>query len=659
MRRASILIGFLALLTGAAGCGSGGAGFRNGAVAADHEIASLVGVEILKKGGNAVDAAVATSFALSVVRPYSCGLGGGGFMVIHLANGEPGKHGRAAAAAGDYAINYRETAPAASMPDYFLNHPDPLASRVGATAVGVPGSVAGLMLALERYGRLERKEVLKPAIRRARTGFLVDEDYVRSCRRLIADFKEHPEYQQRFAFVWERYLRRGTVKVGDRIKCPEQAAALQLISDLGAGAFYSGPIADAIVTASRADGGEMNLGDLGAYRAVEMEPLKFQFDGRTVVTMPPPSSGGVAMAEALKIYTAIEPRAAEIPGAARALAVLREYRPPEPEPGRGLGESLGAAMSQAFFIQSLLTQVRQSPYVVHPLTEAFKHAFADRAEWLGDPAFVDVPVDRLISDEYAAQRADTFDPAHTLTPDRYGTRAPGTAEPAGDHGTSHFSVIDRWGNAVACTETINTDFGSLLAVEPYGFVLNNEMDDFTTRPGTPNAYGLIQSPRNAPAPGKRPLSSMTPTIALAPDGRVEAVLGASGGPRIITAVTQVLLLALRDRDLIGSADLMVREPRLHHQWGPDVLELEGSPPPQPLPMMMDEKTGRWSGSASLYDARGPSIDQDRSLADRMRELGHVVKKATSHAVVQLLLRHPDGTLDAASDPRKGGKPAAY
>jgi gamma-glutamyltranspeptidase/glutathione hydrolase len=591
---------------------------------------------------------------LSVVRPYSCGLGGGGFMVIHL-----GEH---AEAPGDYAINYRETAPGTVGPDYYVKHPDPLASRVGATAAGVPGSVAGLLHAHEKFGRLDRKKVLAPAIRRAKMGFRADEDFVASSRGLIADFREHPEYQQRFAFVWSRYLREGNLKVGDRIENPEQAAALTLIAEEGVDGFYRGPLAEAIVTSAQADGGTLTLGDLAAYAPVDMPPLTFQFDGRTIVTMPPPSSGGVAMAEALKIYAAMEPRAAEVPGAARSLGILREYADKASQPvsgkGKSIGESFGAIVGQAFFMQAVLTQVRQSPYVLHPLTEAFKHAFADRAEWLGDPAFVDVPVARLTSDQYAAQRAATFDPAHTLAPDRYGTRSPTTAEPATDHGTSHLSVIDRWGNAVACTETINTEFGSLLAVEPYGFILNNQMDDFTTHPGKPNAFGLIQSPRNAPAPGKRPLSSMTPTLALAPSGQVEAVVGASGGPRIITATTQVLLHAFRDDEVLHAAQLMVDEPRFHHQWSPDVLELEDDVAGPAFLRGREEAEGVLS-TPSLYDSRGPSIEQDRPLADRMRDLGHAVKKAASHAVVQLILRRPDGTLDAASDPRKGGKPAAY
>ena len=649
MTRKGLFLSLLLAVAACAGCGSG-SGFRKGAVAADHELASLAGLEILKDGGNAVDAAVATSFMLSVVRPYSCGIGGGGFMVIHL--------GDRSDTPGDYAVNYRETAPGAVTAGYYLNHPDPLASRVGATAAGVPGNVAGLLHAQEKFGRLDRKSVLKPAIRAATKGFLADEDYIRVSRSLIADFRERPEYQQRFAFVWTRYLREGNVKLGDRITNPEQAAALTLIAEHGTDGFYRGPLAEAIVTSAQADGGTLTLGDLAAYAPDEVAPLTFSFDGRTIVTMPPPSSGGVAMAEALKIYSAMEPRAAEVPGAARSLAILREYaeKAQHPREGRDIVQSAGAAIGRFFFTQAILAEIRQSPYVLHPLTEAFKHAFADRAEWLGDPAFVDVPVARLTSDAYAAERAATFDPAHTLTPDKYGTRAPSTAEPAADHGTSHFSVIDRWGNAVACTETINTEFGSLLAVEPYGFVLNNEMDDFTTRPGKPNAFGLIQSPRNAPAPGKRPLSSMTPTIALRADGTVEAVLGASGGPRIITATTQVLLHALRDREALPAAQLMVDEPRLHHQWSPDVLEIEG---PVPESQILPGKMQALFNGVSLYGARGSSIEQDMPLADRMRDLGHTVKKAASRAVVQLILRRPDGTLDAASDPRKGGKPAAY
>ena len=281
---------------------------------------------------------------------------------------------------------------------------------------------------------------------------------------------------------------------------------------------------------------------------------------------------------------------------------------------------------------------RDSPIYLQALTESFKNAFADRSRWLGDPAFVDVPVARLTSSEYAAELAKRFDLRKTLKPDEYGSVDEPGADPRAaldDHGTSHLSVVDQWGSAVACTETINLDFGSLVAVEKYGFVLNNEMDDFTTKRGTPNKFGLIQGDRNLPAPGKRPLSSMTPTIVLDDTGWVEVVAGASGGPRIITATTQAILNVLVFRDPPVPA---VARARLHHQWMPDVLRME----------------------PGLYDATGRRGAS--TVADEMRALGHVVELPTSDAAVQMIVNGGGpgtrgGGWLTACDPRKGGKPA--
>lgn len=553
------------------------------AVAADHELASRAGAEILAAGGNAVDAAVATSFALSVVRPFSCGIGGGGFMVIALPDNprtpEPGDPVRVA-------INYRETAPSAVGPDFYqkLAAARPDASIRGGTAAGVPGTVAGLLNALERFGTKDRAVVLAPAIRLAREGFPIDAAYAKVARDRTALFEKHPDYAARFGYLWRVYLREGRFEVGDIIKTPAQAEALELIARDGAAAFYDGPIAEALVAAVNADGGTITRADLAGYRPKDADPLRIEFGGRIFLTMPPPSSGGLALAQTLGI----------LERAGYRTWVSTTPGPHEPSAG-----------------------------LMALIVESFKHAFADRAEWLGDPAFVDVPVKKLLDPAYLAQRAAKVNVARTHGPEDYGTRA---EAPKDDGGTSHLSVIDAAGGAVACTETINLEFGSLLAVERFGFLLNNQMDDFTTQPGRPNAFGLTQSDRNLPSAGKRPLSSMTPTVVLDADGRVRAVAGASGGPRIITGTTLALIYALELGQPAGAAVAM---PRMHHQWMPNVLEIE----------------------------KGfPGAHEGLPTAMWLRKLGHEVKTPTRECAVQLIVREGH-TLHAASDPRKGGRPA--
>lgn len=581
---------FLLAVLAVAGCASSQPGiYSQAAVASDHEIASRAGAEILRAGGNAVDAAVATSFTLSVVRPFSCGIGGGGFMVIHLAGdaarGIPGR---------SVALNYRETAPGAVGPDFFASHPDPLASTVGASAAGVPGTVAGLLYALERFGTLDRATVLAPAIRAAEEGFVVDAAFVEAAEEVLEGFQKRPADMERFRFVWTRYLREGRVKVGDHIRVPEQAVALRLIAARGSEAFYRGPIAEAVIRSVESDSGPMTPADLAGYRVVEVEPLRFRFMGRTFLTMPPPSSGGLALGQ--------------------VLGILEEA---------GYAPDAGG---------------QPGPGARHMLVEAMKHAFADRAEWLGDPAFVDVPVGRLLERPYLRERAGLIRPDRTRASDEYGTRegARTVRSVVNDAGTSHFCVIDERGNAVACTETINTEFGSMVSVEPYGFTLNNQLDDFTTHPGRPNTYGLRQSERNAPAPGKRPLSSMTPTIVLDEQGRVEMIAGASGGPRIISATLQVLLAML-----VGGKDAQaaVSLGRIHHQWQPDRVLAERDAPharAEPAGAFAEEMTRELSG------------------------FGHSVRPIDSVGVVQAIRRAAHGRgWSAASDPRKGGKAEGY
>jgi gamma-glutamyltranspeptidase/glutathione hydrolase len=551
--------------------------YEHEAVAADHPLASAAGAEILAAGGNAVDAAVSTSFTLSVVRPFSCGIGGGGFMVIVL----PALDGKPAVVT---TINYRETCPATVGPDYYekLGEDGKDASKHGGKAVATPGTMLGLLYALDKHGSMKRADVLAPAIRTARAGFLADAAYAKAAREAIEKFEKRPEWKARFAFMWERFLGSGTLREGDRIVLPEQAAALELLAREGAKAVTEGELGRAICAAAAGDGGTLAIGDLQSFKPVETGPIRFEAFGRTFVTMPPPSSGGVALAQ---IFGIMERR-----------------------------DARGMVKGEEWAVYT------------HTMVESFKHAFADRAEWMADPAFVEVPVKRLLSDEYLAERAAKIQRVRTQDPMLYGTRA----APPDDGGTSHLCVVDARGGAVSCTETINLAFGSFLAVPGFGFILNDQMDDFTTRRGEPNAFKLVQSDKNLPAPGKRPLSSMTPTIVLDKDGKVEAVVGASGGPRIITGTAQALLNSL----LLGlPAAEAVARPRLHHQWTPNILEIE------------DNYPGRWHGLEVRF---------------WMQKLRHQTIPATEHCAVQLIERvEKDGKVrwEAAGDPRKGGVPA--
>ncbi len=575
LRSATVVCAAFVLV--AAGCGAVATNlsvadgtYPRAVVAADHAIASQAGLDMLMRGGNAVDAAVATSFCLAVVRPYSCGLGGGGFMLVHIASDAP-------MPTQSVAITYRETAPAAVGPDYYVQLDTPGASRYGPHAVGVPGTVAGLMTALENYGTLDRATVLKPAIEAAEQGFAIDADYVASAGEVLDDIRAHPEWidlvgADRFEWFYHRFLFDGEPKVGQTLRQPELARTLRLIARDGAPAFYAGEIGQAVAAACP----QMSAEDLAQYQPRLSQPLRGTFRGRTVLAMPLPSSGGIATLETL-----------------------------------GLVERRWMDVEQA---------APQSPAYIHLVVEAMKHAFADRAEWLGDERFANVPATSLLSETYLDILARRIDPLRTQPPESYGSRE---GLPI-DAGTSHFGVVDEWGNAVACTETINLSFGSLLPVPEYGFMLNNEMDDFLTVPGERNAFGLQQSQRNLPEGGKWPLSSMSPTIVLGEDGLVEVVVGGSGGPRIISATLQTLLdVVLHD----SSAGEAVAAPRFHHQWMPDVLQFEDS----------------WTDAATM---------------EAMREFGHDVGRRGDVGVVQLIRRRGDGW-DAASDPRKGGAPAGW
>lgn len=555
----------LVLVIGAlSGCASSKPG---GMVVADHRLAAEAGAEMLEQGGNAVDAAVATSFALSVVRPQSCGIGGGGFMVIHLQD-DP-RFGTI-----DTAINYREVSPAAIAPKTYEQWNDPDASELGGRAVAVPGTVAGLLYALDKYGTLDRQTVLAPAISLAETGYPADDHHVESARGLRAPFNSDPARKQRFEYLWQHMAHEGELEVGDMIRLPEQAKALRLIAEHGADAFYKGEIAEAIVLSIAQDGGVITFEDLASYEPVEVAPIAYQWRGRTLVVMPPPSSGGIAIAQMFALIDQLD----------------IEIKP------TGWHE----------------------PETQHLLAEVSKHAFADRSRKLADPRFVDVPVNAMLSPEAINRMAHGIHPDRTYPPSNYGS-SPQLVE---DAGTSHFSVVDQHGSAVACTETINLAFGSKLAVDGFGFCLNNEMDDFTTISGQANAFGLVQSDKNVPEPGKRPLSSMSPTIILDKTGRVIAVAGASGGPRIISGTAQVLLRIMSG----ASAAEAVAAPRYHHQWLPDALRLETNDAHAPQPALI-----------KALEAKGHTLDP----------VGRV-------SAVQAIRWDPNrNDWDGASDPRKG------
>ncbi|MEZ6047132.1 MAG: gamma-glutamyltransferase [Planctomycetaceae bacterium] len=540
--------------------------FSHGVVAADHPAAAEAGLTVLKQGGNAIDAAVATSFALAVVRPGSCGLGGGGFMVIWLAEEQ-----RATV------LDYRECAPAAASRDMFLpgpfdQHPAELnRSRVGGLAVGIPGTVAGLCLAQEKYGKLELAEVIAPALKLCRHGIPLDHHAREEQSELIKLFEQHPGLKSRFTPLWKMYLNQGKPWTDeDRFYSPP-GLVLEKISALGAEGFYQGKVAEAIVLASRRTGGILTHDDLAKYQPTEREPLKGEFQGNTVYTMPPPSSGGVALLQILGTLEAYSHLHAE-------------------------GWKQYATLDQPLFI--------------HFLVEVCKHAFADRARYLGDTDFVQVPIDELLSPELFEERANSIGINGTKPIEAYGIHLP-----VEDAGTSHLSVMDQEGNAVACTETINTQFGSLVVVPEFGIVLNNEMDDFAAIPGKPNAFGLIQGEANSIAPGKKPLSSMSPTI-LVKDNQAVLAVGGSGGPRIISGTLQVILHRILWNKSIQEA---VTAPRLHHQWLPNELLLE---------------------PGLFYDHAGSLLT-----------LGHDVQLRNNITAVQATIRTEEG-MQGANDPRK-------
>lgn len=483
-------------------------------VVSNEPLASDAGVEILRAGGNAVDAAVAVGFALAVTDPRAGNIGGGGFMLIRMATGEA------------VVVDYREEAPGAATPTMYLDargEPIAAASRIGPLAAGVPGTVAGLALAEEKYGKLGLARVLAPAIRLAGEGFLVS-------FTLAQSFKQDEEHLSRFAESRRIFLRGGEpYEPGEVFRQPDLARTLHMIAALGPDAFYRGPVAMDIASTMKSLGGLISLDDLAHYQAKLRKPLVGEFRGYTIVTVPPPSSGGVALLEMLNVLEPLD---------------------------------LGPPNS----FQSM-----------HLVAETMRRAYADRAAYMGDTDFVPAPVQGLLSPKYAAKLREEILQAKAEAPVVAGH--PASFEAAD---TTHYSVVDADGNAVSNTYTLNGYYGSGVTVEGAGFLLNNEMDDFAAKPGTANMFGLVQGEANAVGPHKRPLSSMTPTIVLssgAPAGeagkpagpRVRLVLGSPGGGTIINSVLEVILNVLVYK---MDVQMAVSAPRYHDQWMPDRIDLE-------------------------------------------------------------------------------------
>jgi gamma-glutamyltranspeptidase/glutathione hydrolase len=511
---------------------------RNGMVVAQEKRASRIGIEILEKGGNAVDAAVAVGFALAVTLPKAGNLGGGGFMLVHLA-----EHNE------DLAIDYREAAPRDTPPDVFLGPngaADPKKSRESGLGVGVPGTVAGLAVALDRAGsgKFTLADLIAPALALARDGIPIEDDLVDSLLLAQPRLARWPSSARVFLKP------DGTSPApGDRLVQGDLAASLEAIARDGARAFYTGPIADQIVAAVREAGGRMTRRDLESYAPMLREPARGTYRGYDIVSMPPPSSGGVHLIEMLNI--------------------LEGFPPPD----------LASA----------------SPATLHLMIEAMKLAYADRAEYLGDSDAVDVPTERLTSKDYAAALRAGIDPKKArLSVDIRAGEAP--ASSGGN--TTHVSIVDRDGNAVANTTSLNFNYGLGLVAGQSGILLNNTLDDFAAKPGAPNAFGLTGGAANAPGPGKRPLSSMTPTIVLK-DGAPVFVTGAPGGSRIITSVLQVLVNAIDFRKPIAEA---VAAARVHHQWLPDEVVVERTLPAETVRALTARghkvRVGPTSGSAN-------------------------------------------------------------
>jgi gamma-glutamyltranspeptidase/glutathione hydrolase len=520
---------------------------RHAMVVAESEPAARAGFEILQHGGNAIDAACATALAVGVTNAGSCGIGGGGFMLIYLASS--GKF---------YALDYRERAPMAARADMFIQdgHPREELAQNGPLAVAVPGEVAGIDAALRRFGTMKFSAVAAPAMRLARDGFPLSEHLAAEIARMAPKLARDPGLSAVFLNP-----DRSPPHAGQVIRNPALAATLRKLGDDPVPNFYRGPVARQIVSFMKEHGGLITAADLASYQPIWRQPLNFPFQGYEVYTMPPPSSGGVVL---------------------EMLGMLE----PGHLPGLGL----------------------DSPPYLARLAEVMRQGFVDRDEF-GDPDYVHVPLKTLLSPAHINEARERA---------LHHRMAPPPAQPAHDHGTSNLCVVDSQGNVVVLTTTINTAFGAKLMIPALGLILNNEMDDFSVAPGVPNVYGLVGAKANAIAPGKRPLSSMTPTI-VTHDAHPVFALGGSGGPTIITGVLQVTLNAL---DFHLAPAEAIAEPRIHEQGAPDILFVE------------------------------PTLPQ--ATVKGLAGMGYKLKVVHFFGAVNAIQIAPDGTLKGAFDERKGG-----
>ncbi len=533
---------------------------EHGLVVAQEKIAADIGASILRQGGNAVDAAVATGFALAVTYPRAGNLGGGGFMVIHLADRNQ-----------DVAIDYRETAPAATTTDIFLGpdgKPDTAKSRDSALGIGVPGTVAGLALALEKYGsgKFTLAQLLTPTIELARDGFVLTDDMADTLPDWYRRLGKWPASAKIFGRADGTSLRQG-----DRLVQTDLAATLSAIAEHGPRGFYEGPVAEQLAKAIRDAGGIMTADDLKSYQPVVRTPVRGTYRGCDIVSMPLPSSGGIVLLETLNILEGFP------------LSELQQ----------------GSAAS------------------LHLLIEAMKRAYADRARYLGDPAFINAPTTILLAKDYAEKLRAGIDPDRATPARQVASALP----PREGSNTTHYSVVDSQGNAATNTYTMNFSYGVGMVAEGTGVLLNNELDDFTAAPGASNAFGLVGYEANLPGPGKRPLSSMSPTIVLK-DGKPVLVTGSPGGSRIISTVLQVIVNVLDYHMDIAAA---VAAPRLHHQWMPDDVKVE------------------------------PGFSEEVLAA--LRGKGHSVTESMGYSSANSILVTANGLL-GAPDPRTRGAEAA-
>ncbi|WP_049274998.1 gamma-glutamyltransferase [Pseudomonas putida] len=542
---------YLALAAAILSCSSVyAATLEGGAVAAPDQYGAQVAADILKKGGNAVDAAVATAFTLAVTYPEAGNIGGGGFMTLFV-DGKP------------YFLDYREVAPKAATRNMYLDDKGEVIenlSLVGVRAAGVPGTVMGLWEAHQKFGKLPWSELLTPAIGYAKNGFKVAEKQYQYRNDAQGMFKTATNFNDYF----------GNMKVGELFKQPEMAQTLERIADKGVSEFYQGKTADLLVAQMQADKGLITKDDLKDYKAVWREPMAVSWRGNVVYTAPPPSSGGVALAQLLGIK---EDRAADFKGVAH-----------------------------------------NSAQYIHLLAEIEKRVFADRADYLGGPAFTKVPVDQLVAKDYLAKRAAQVNPKAISDTDKV---KPGL-EP---HQTTHFSIVDKQGNAVSNTYTLNLDYGSGVVVKGAGFLLNDEMDDFSAKPGAANAFGVVGGDANAIEPGKRMLSSMSPSL-MTRDGKVELVIGTPGGSRIFTSIFQVMN-NLYDYGM--PLDKAVAAQRVHHQLLPK--------------------------DTIYFDSYAPLTGP---VADELKKMGYVLEDQGWEMGDIQAIRVDGAKLETASDPRGRG-----